>query len=147
MEVRSAFNYDRDKASMEAGLECNDLTRTIQSQKEEADINTILMRFGITGKLPQNPKVPKYGDFTEIHDFQSALQAVKNAEDDFMALPAHIRERFKHNPQELLIFIENEANREEAIKLGLIEPAVASSTQVEAKPAADSSKTVAEKTQ
>jgi len=56
--VRSPYNYDMAKASVESGLACEDASRAVQSQREDADINVIVKRFGLTGQLPQNVRVP-----------------------------------------------------------------------------------------
>ena len=49
--LRSLYNYDRDAASSESGLACDDPTLAQQQFRDEADINTILERFGRTGLL------------------------------------------------------------------------------------------------
>lgn len=118
--VRSPYNYDVEAVSDETGLRCEEPTLAQQQFKEECDINTIVERFGLTGQLPENPSVPRYGDFTGISDFQSAMNAVRKAEADFMELPAAVRARFNHDPQQLLEFVEDGRNLEEARSLGLV---------------------------
>lgn len=118
--LRTPFNYDRDAVSLATGLACGDPTRAQQNFKEETDINTIVRRFGLTGQLPDNVRVPTYGDFDQVNDFQTALNAVHQAEDAFMALPAALRAEFQNDPQQLLEFVANPDNRSKAVKLGLI---------------------------
>lgn len=117
---RHPYSQDSNEVSRRTGLACTDKSRAIQSQKEQADINTIVKQFGLTGKLPENVRMPSYGDFTGISDYQTALNQVIQAENEFMKLPVSIRERFNHDPQALLEFISDNKNREEAIKLGLV---------------------------
>lgn len=125
---RTGYNYDVDAVSRETGLDCNVdpengevlPSATQQQFKEECDINEIVRRFGLTGELPENVRVPQSGDFTGITDFQSAMNAVREAQENFMALPAEIRERFANDPQKLMDFVANDANRDEAIKLGIV---------------------------
>lgn len=125
MKFRKHFDYDVDKASDESGVSfAGEVSMTVQSMTEDSDINVIMARFGVTGRMPDNPRVPMYGDFTGITDYQSALDAVSNAADAFMALPARIRSRFNNNPQELLEFVANDANIEEARSLGLLKEKV-----------------------
>lgn len=97
-----------------------------QSQKDECDINRILQRYRETGYLtdPLHPgtRKPIFGDFTDIPDYQAALDLIAKADDAFMQLPAKIRDRFSNNPQEIFDFLNDEKNRDEAVKLGLIEP-------------------------
>lgn len=122
MFLRSPYNYDMSVAGDESALECLDPSRTVQDGKEEADINTIVQRFGLTGKLPQSVSLPSYGDFEGVVDYQSALNAVIAAEDGFMRLPANIRSRFHNDPAALLEFVGSEENRAEAVKLGILVP-------------------------
>lgn len=119
MFLRSGFNYDRDNVSLNTGLACKDASLAQQNQKEEADINTIVRRFGLTGELPSVKAMPQYGDFTHVTDYQSALNAVKEAEDAFAALGSKVRKRFHNSVVEFMDFMANGENLEEAIKLGL----------------------------
>jgi len=140
--VRSPYNYDMMAASNEAGLDTGPESMTQQQFKDECDINVIVRRFGLTGELPENPRVPMYGDFTEVKDYRTALEAVMAADDAFLEFPAELRARFENDPQKLLEFCENGANREEAVRLGLIkaatppvEPVAPSASQVATPPA------------
>lgn len=126
--LRTPFNYDRDAASDESGLSCGEPSRAIQSAAEECDINTIVKRFGLTGKLPDVLSLPQYGDFTGVTDYQSALNLVMAADSAFMQLPADLRARFHHDPANLLNFVSSEANREEAQRMGLLRPIQAPET-------------------
>lgn len=133
--LRSAFNYDAEKVSKETGLKCLDKSKTQQNQKEESDINTIVRRFGLTGQLPDNVRMPQYGDFRGIKDYQSALNSVQAANDAFAAMPAHIRTRFDNDPEQFVAFCLDKRNLDEAIKLGLVkEPAVKTAGSPAAEP-------------
>jgi len=123
--LRTPYNYDTNAASNESGVHCEDASLAQQHFKDECDINNILRQFNITGLLPESPLSPRYGDFTGIGDYQSALNAVIAAEDGFMALPADIRSRFMNDPAMLIDFLADESNRAEAEKLGLVEPKMA----------------------
>ena len=119
--LRTPYNYDRDAATNESGLACEEPTLAQQHFKDECDINNILRQFNITGLLPENSLSPRYGDFTGISDYHSALNAVIAAEDEFMALPADLRARFDNDPANLIDFLDQESNKDEAISLGLID--------------------------
>lgn len=127
MDYRTGFNYQREAASHDAGLDCNvdpDTgeilpSRTQQSFAEECDINNIMKRFGLTGQLPADFRTPLLGDFTDVLDYKSALNAVIEADDEFMKLDANVRERFNNDPQRLMEFLDNEKNFDEAVKLGI----------------------------
>ena len=119
--LRTPYNYDTNAASDESGLACEEPTLAQQHFKDECDINNILRQFNVTGMLPEAPLSPRYGDFTGISDYHTALNAVIAAEDEFMALPANLRARFQNDPENLINFLDNDANKEEAIKLGLVD--------------------------
>lgn len=121
--LRTEFNYDMHAASVASGLVTPEPTRAQQQFIEECDINTIVRRFGLTGQLPENLRVPVEGDFTGVTDFQSAMNLIRQAEAAFMELPADVRTRFRNDPHELVAFVSDPANLEEARKLGIANPA------------------------
>lgn len=120
--LRTEHNYDRDKVSRETALVTpTEEGRTQQQFKEETDINTIVERFGLTGHLPENPRMPLSGDFTEtVNDYKSAMNMVRQAEEAFMEFPAQLRAEFNNDPQKMMDFLGNEKNREKALELGLL---------------------------
>lgn len=120
--VRNPYNYDVDQASDDAALICEDASMTVQSEAEDADINTIVKRFGLTGQLPTDVRMPVSGDFTGISDYHTAVNTVKAAQLAFMEMPADVRKRFNHDPANLIAFMEDPSNRDEAVKLGLVVP-------------------------
>lgn len=121
MEIKSAYD-DHDVESLMTGLECLDVSRAVQSSRDEVDINTIVRRFGLTGQLPHDLAVPQFADFDEVHDFHSAMNLIGQARDSFMAMPADVRERFDNDPQGLVAFVSDPANLEEMRKLGIAVP-------------------------
>lgn len=128
VELRAMWNYDRDAASLATGIDCGvdpetgELLPSMTQQQfaEEVDINTIVKRFGLTGQLPTTVKVPMTGDFIGVNDFQSAMNAVRRAEEGFMELPAELRAQFDNSPQKLMAFVADEKNRDKAVEMGLI---------------------------
>lgn len=117
--------FTRYSPGQSPSVEFNLPSLTDQSQKDECDINRILQRYRETGYLtdPLHPatRKPIFGDFTDIPDYQAALDLIAKADDAFMQLPAKIRDRFSNNPQEIFDFLNDEKNRDEAVKLGLID--------------------------
>jgi hypothetical protein len=118
--IRTQFNYDHNAASNASGLVCEEPTRAQQHHREECDINVILERFGKTGQMPVNVISGTYGDFSGVHDYHTALNAIIASESEFAALPATIRNRFANDPANLVQFLDNPNNRAEAEKLGLV---------------------------
>ncbi|WNK14298.1 MAG: internal scaffolding protein [Microvirus sp.] len=117
---RAGNAYDRDADSVASGLLCVEATRAKQSFKEECDINTIVRRFGITGELPVGVRMPSYGDFTGLSDMHTALNAIAQAREAFDAMPADVRRRFDNDPAKFVDFCDDEQNRPEAVRLGLV---------------------------
>jgi phage internal scaffolding protein len=121
--LRTPYNYDRDAATNESGLACEEPSLAQQHFKDECDINNILRQFNVTGMLPEQTLSPRYGDFSGIGDYHTALNRVMAAQDEFDTLPAQIRARFDNDPANLIEFLENSENRPEAEKLGLVNAA------------------------
>lgn len=118
--LRTAYNYDMNKAGDESAVECKDRSLAQQHFAEECDINTIVKRFGLTGELPSDLKAPTYGDFVGISDFHSAMNAIAKANEAFDEMPADIRARFNNDPALFVDFCSDDANRAEAERLGLV---------------------------
>ena len=129
---RSAYNYDMDLASDQAGLKCSDASLTQQQFKDDSDINTIVDRFMKSGVMPTPINMPQYVDYEGVFDFQSAMNAVRAADENFMRMDAKIRARFNNSPQEFLEFFSNPENTDEAIRLGLAIPQAVAETNVSA---------------
>lgn len=121
--VRSANNYDTMAASNESALECLDPSLAQQSAKDECDINIILKRMA-SGVHPNfAERQAQYGDFTtSATSYHDALNVVAESNAAFAALPAEVRARFHNNPAELLDFVHDRKNLEEARTLGLVPP-------------------------
>jgi len=93
--------------------------RTKQSFKDECDINRIMSRYYKTGLLEHvQTAVAQYLDVTGA-DFQDAQNLVAGANSMFHMLPSHVRTKFENSPAKFLEFMENPANAQEAISLGL----------------------------
>lgn len=118
----TGFNMNQNEISDATGLACDDESLAIQSAEEESNINTIVRRFGLTGELPNNLRMPQSGDFTGLPDFHAAMNLVRQAQEEFVRVPAEIRARFSNDPAKFMAFFEDEANFDEAVKLGLAKP-------------------------
>lgn len=95
---------------------------TQQSGKDQADINLIVESAKRGADLSHlSVKSPMYGDFAGMPDFYSAMLMISKANSLFMRLDPFVRERFGNDPGRLLKFLDDPQNREEGIKLGLIQ--------------------------
>lgn len=135
MKFASPYDGKAKERSALVGIVCKDASLAVQSQKEEADINTIVRRFGVTGMLPQVAMPPTFGDFSGIFDFMSAQNMLVAADRSFKALPADVRKRFGNDPQEFVKFCSDDKNLDEMRKMGLavpkVEPVVPAPMRVE----------------
>lgn len=116
--VRS--NYDYSVRVQEINSEPS---LTVQDEKDACDINRILERFQKTGVLEHiknNP--PRYGDFSDVPNYQESLNKVIQAKEMFMELPATIREKFLNDPLKFLEFANNPKNADAMVDLGLAKP-------------------------
>lgn len=114
--------YDFVARSNESAVKEFDPSKTVQSDLEDSDINTIVRRFNITGQIPQGLRLPEYGDYDAVMDYQSALHALMDAEDNFMSIPGEIRAKFDHDPGKYLDFVSNPDNLEALREMGLAKP-------------------------
>lgn len=106
----------KDKASM---------SMTRQSFAKEADVNTIMSRYAVSGVLvdPMNvdsARVARFGDFSDVADYGHLLNRLNQAQADFMTLPSTVRAKFDNDVEKALQFITVPENVVEAVKLGLV---------------------------
>lgn len=127
--IHSRFARTRSK---ERDLFCDpnsDDGRSMAQQHfaQECDVNEIMKKSLSTGVPPGynplNPPTvkPQFGDFSSEASYQHAMNLVIAAQERFEMLPAKIRDRFLNDPGELLAFLDDPKNRDEAIALGLID--------------------------
>ncbi|WNK12459.1 MAG: internal scaffolding protein [Microvirus sp.] len=115
--------YDFVKRSAASGFDNSDEpSLTVQADKDDADINTIVARFGLTGRMPEGLRVPSFQDYDGVFDFQTAMHAIIQAEDNFMAMPATVRAKFNNDPGQFLQFAVDPANVDVMVEMGLAIP-------------------------
>lgn len=92
---------------------------------EECDINNIMATYVKTGQITHLSRSQGiYQEMAEFPpDFATAMEIVSQSKQAFADLPSDVRSRFKHDPQNLIEFLKNPDNRDEAEKLGLINKA------------------------
>ena len=105
-------------------LKCEDASLTRQEFVEESDINNIMKRYASGMPIPSGTRQPVFDDFSDVPDYAQAFEIVQRSEEAFAQLPSAVRERFANDPQQLLAFLQDGKNRDEAVKLGLIEKSV-----------------------
>lgn len=98
--------------------------RTVQSFKDETDINRIMDRARVTGTISHLSRYEaRYGDFADF-DFLDAQVKLNQGREIFDALPAELRKEFGQSPAEFFSFINNPDNveRREKIMRTLAQP-------------------------
>lgn len=114
--------YGREKSGPRFGTDISTgpgLTK--QAFADEVNINKIVAGFEKTGMVNHlNSREPFYGDVSEISQYQDALNIVKEADELFMGMDAKVRERFANDPVKMIEFLQDSANLDEALKLGMV---------------------------
>ena len=141
LKVLSRFDYDPGD---HPGIVFTEPSMTQQQFADESNINNIIARFKETGTLSDDPdpnNLPVFDDFTvrSAYNYQTAMNVVVRAREQFDALPSNIRERFGYSPKALLQFLGDESNYDEAVRLGLVRPREPEPTLPEPVPPAPSS--------
>lgn len=93
---------------------------TEQQFAQDADANYIMAKYLKTGVDPFVRKQGFYADVSQVPDLSQALQIVTQAQTAFDSLDSEVRARFGNSPELMIQFLQDSENRDEAIKLGLI---------------------------
>lgn len=123
------FNSRYSVTGEKPGIKFDQPSQTLQSFKDDADINCIIARFENTGVLvdPTVPvsRTPQFGDYSEMPSYQEAQNVIVAANNAFNDLSAKIRERFGNDPAAYFDFVqslkEGSEDYAEAIRLGIID--------------------------
>jgi len=96
-------------------------SRTQQQFKDECNINKIMEKYRKTGMVThlRNGGEGVYADLSQVGDYQDMVHRVMHANEEFLKLPSEIRTRFGNDPQNLVDFLKDPKNTDEAIKLNL----------------------------
>lgn len=129
------FKTIYDTYEEKQGIIFKEPTMTIQSEKDNCDINVIMNRYATNGTpLPYRSDglQPVYADVSELGDYMENFQRCKQAEEMFNALPSALRKELDNNPANLLPFIQNEKNKERCYEYGLLNRPVVEAPQAPA---------------
>lgn len=132
------FNSRYSVTGEKPGIKFDQPSQTLQSFKDDADINCIIARFENTGVLvdPTVPvsRTPQFGDFSDMPSYQEAQNVIVAANNAFSDLPSKIRERFGNDPAAYFDFVqslkEGSEDYAEAIRLGIIDKPLDSTPKV-----------------
>lgn len=119
MRFKTIFDTYEEKQ----GIIFNEPTMTVQSEKDNCDINVIMNRYATCGTpLPvRNDGVePIFADVSELGDYMENYNRCKQAEEMFNSLPSALRKELDNNPANLLPFIQDDKNKERCYEYGLL---------------------------
>lgn len=122
------FNSRYSVTGMKPGIKFDQPSQTLQSFKDDADINCIIARYENTGVLvdPTVPvsRTPSFGDYSDMPSYQEAQNVIVAANNAFNTLSSKIRERFGNDPAAYFDFVQSlqEGSEEyaEAVRLGIV---------------------------
>lgn len=121
MKYKSA----NERTRVQTHTEPDAKSRVLQSEKKNADINTIVARAKQTGQLPVLMGREHVQQLPNHITYQESLNQVVQARTAFERLPASIRNKFENKPENMLASIhaaQNDAKLAEALReIGLLE--------------------------
>lgn len=94
-------------------------TLTDSQYLPDCDINKVMKRALAGDTSLVNTSKPVFADVDDYGDFLTNMNKVIEGRRHFEALPSEIRQKFGHDPVNLISFLADSKNDEEAIKLGL----------------------------
>lgn len=114
--------YSKFDLPVEKGIKFETESLTQPQFEKDCDINHIMKKYELTGVLPSGTRKPVFEDVALVSstNYIEAINIINEIDTAFDTLPALTRERFKNDPAELLSFVSDTKNRQEAISLGLI---------------------------
>lgn len=122
--IRTAYDDDY----VDPGLQCVTLdgepepVLTVQSEINNCDINVLVERFAKSGVIPNGNAIQGiYGDFADVPTYQESMNVVIAAQNAFMSLDAKVRKEFDNDPSKFLAFVDDPANAQALIDMGLRE--------------------------
>lgn len=99
----------------------NEPSKTEQSHTLACNLNEIMRQYGVTKTLPIMAYPPEmFGDDNLELTLADAYETVRDADFYFQNLPASLRQKFNNSPTHLWQWVNDPANAEEAVSLGLL---------------------------
>lgn len=97
LQIKAQLDY-RGRPRAEYQTVNDEPSKTIQSDAHEADIKTILKKHGMTGIVEHLAQTDaQFVDVTELTDYADVMRITREAEGEFMKLPAKVRALFDHD--------------------------------------------------
>ena len=90
-------------------------SRTVQSDRDSTDIKRL-----VNTAPPFDPSQMTFADVTDIPDFRATQDRLADVYSRFAELPSEIREKFENEPANLVEFVQDPDNIDDAVELGLL---------------------------
>ena len=104
------------------GIQNEEDSRTDPSFADECNVNNIVKKFKNTGQITHLAKREGvYADVSTVTDLLTATIQVQKASEAFKTIPAELRRKLNEDPAQLIEFLNDPQNDEEAIYYGLKE--------------------------
>jgi phage internal scaffolding protein len=116
----------KDRAKRETRKTFTEESRTSQSAADAVDVHKIMKNYNATGLLRRvHEGQLEYKNLAAVvnedgrFELGEAYQLIAQARENFDELPAYLRAKFDNNPQVFHEFVNNPANYEAMVELGL----------------------------
>ncbi|QCQ84977.1 internal scaffolding protein [Blackfly microvirus SF02] len=122
---KTPWNHDTNTESDRVALTCTDKSLTIQSAKEDTDINNILERFMKSGEPPPFALPEHFGNYEDVHNQFEARTRIAETNAIFYKLDANLRSEFQNDParwEETVVATAMAGDRKRLRELGIAEP-------------------------
>lgn len=119
MKFRTQFSKKRKSIGVDCQVEPS---MTHPEFRDECDINLVVARYLKTGDsalLKSREAFARYGDFTQVPDFQDMLDKTASAREAFGHLDSKTREAFDNDPQKLISAVSDPLKADMFVHLGL----------------------------
>ena len=104
------------------GFETQGESLTQQHHTPECEVNNIIAFHDRTGLIKNVQQgIAQYGDYSEINEYRENLDMIRQANENFMELPSHIRRLFNNNAGDFFEFATNPENEHQLVEMGLAE--------------------------
>jgi hypothetical protein len=100
---------------------CDDESLTEQSHVKETDVNQIVKRHGkdLIQKANELMSTNFQMDNIPGNDFHESMMIIQKASKSFSQMPSQVRKQFDNDPAKFLDFVQNPANAEAMVTMGL----------------------------
>lgn len=118
---KTPLTEEEIEVRVNSGISCGP-GKTKQSFANESDINLLMARYKSVDNLPGIvQRMPQYGDYSNVADFQTAQNQVAKAKEVFAEIPSNIRDLVGNDPGRFIEFVSDPNNEQQLIALGLAE--------------------------